>query len=437
MIDQNLLKRYLNAFIMFEIANHGADPRESLEGTTLRIPKKEGYKFKNVSQWRDMIHADGHYIENVLQISQSTNLIDYHTEDTLGKNVTGEKRSRLEAALSKLYQGSDDEDAFRSITGMIGRRFDLLGFLFFLKDSERYMPIKPELFDERFRFLDVDSNLSGNCSWEKYQEYNAAIAEVHAFLTQYLNPDVKLIDAHSFLWILPDLQLYLDRQIQSVEHAKYGKGVVLGFENNLVIVQFGKQIRKFNNIAAFDKGLLRLLPTPFDLDTEKKKIRAVDNQTKQINDEEDEKLVSELKHDGVRISSENAAYAEGPMPKPEPVLLNSHLTYPRSRQTACNALRRAQYQCEINPDHPTFIRRSSNAPYTEPHHLVPMAYQEQMEVLLDWEQNIVSLCSNCHNELHYGRDAKKLIQKLYNNRKDQLIKIGIELSLEELLELYD
>ena len=59
-------------------------------------------------------------------------------------------------------------------------------------------------------------------------------------------------------------------------------------------------------------------------------------------------------------------------------------------------------------------------PYMEPHHLVPMAYQEQFEHKLDRVNNIVSLCSNCHNEIHYGMYCNDLLEKLYIKRKEEL-----------------
>lgn len=49
-----------------------------------------------------------------------------------------------------------------------------------------------------------------------------------------------------------------------------------------------------------------------------------------------------------------------------------------------------------------------------------MAFSEQFNVSLDVEENIVSLCSNSHNQIHYGADADKLIEKLYEERKDAL-----------------
>ena len=65
-----------------------------------------------------------------------------------------------------------------------------------------------------------------------------------------------------------------------------------------------------------------------------------------------------------------------------------------------------------------------------------MKYSEQFEYSLDTEVNIVSLCSHCHNLIHYGKDADRLIRKLYEDRAEYLEMAGIGISEDELLKLY-
>lgn len=111
--------------------------------------------------------------------------------------------------------------------------------------------------------------------------------------------------------------------------------------------------------------------------------------------------------------------------------------YPRNPKMAAYALKNAQHKCENNIQHECFIRRSNGMPYTEVHHLVPLCYYDDFEnVSLDVPENIVSLCSNCHNEIHYGKNADQLITKLYNERKAKLLAAGIDISLDELLNMY-
>ena len=110
--------------------------------------------------------------------------------------------------------------------------------------------------------------------------------------------------------------------------------------------------------------------------------------------------------------------------------------YKRNAKTAINALSMANYKCEILNSHKTFIRKKDGIPYTEAHHLIPMAQQDKFNVSLDIEENIVSLCSNCHNEIHYGENQSILLKNLFNKRKELLKSKGINITLEELLSFY-
>lgn len=124
------------------------------------------------------------------------------------------------------------------------------------------------------------------------------------------------------------------------------------------------------------------------------------------------------------------------IPQKKDVHSNMQEKIERSRKTAENALILADFKCEIDNGHFTFIRKNQNVPYTEAHHLIPLAYSELFRYSLDVEENIVSLCSTCHNQIHYGQGAELLIRKLYANRKKLLSEAGIELSEQELLEMY-
>ena len=134
----------------------------------------------------------------------------------------------------------------------------------------------------------------------------------------------------------------------------------------------------------------------------------------------------------------NFEYTSGLVLKPKALSTKKGIKYyKRDRKKALNALNHANYKCEYNNGHESFIRKIDGLRYTEAHHLIPMAFQDDFEVSLDVEENIVSLCSNCHNEIHYGKNAKELITKLYYERKDILKKNkGIEITLEKLLSYY-
>ena len=92
---------------------------------------------------------------------------------------------------------------------------------------------------------------------------------------------------------------------------------------------------------------------------------------------------------------------------------------------------------EVNKSHMTFKRKNCNNNYTEPHHLVPLfAAKDFPDIDLDREQNVISLCSNCHNWLHYGDDIDKVLKPLFELRKELLSAIGIKITYEQLKSYY-
>lgn len=159
--------------------------------------------------------------------------------------------------------------------------------------------------------------------------------------------------------------------------------------------------------------------------------------TLNTNETEDDNLVDSLRHSSLLEQNDGFRYKEKPQKIRKPVIKDGVSVYLRNKQTAINALVHAHFVCEIDNEHPTFIRKNSDKTYTEPHHLIPMAFQDQFDVSLDVEENIVSLCSNCHNKIHYGRDADTLIRILYSERKVVLEKAGIVISMSDMLAMYD
>lgn len=109
----------------------------------------------------------------------------------------------------------------------------------------------------------------------------------------------------------------------------------------------------------------------------------------------------------------------------------------RDAQRAANALQNADYKCEYDETDRTFLRKNGK-PYTEPHHLIPISRYADFKCSVDVEENIVSLCSHCHNLLHYGRIEEKesVLRKLYEDRIEMLRKAGLDLKFEQLKSYY-
>jgi len=138
------------------------------------------------------------------------------------------------------------------------------------------------------------------------------------------------------------------------------------------------------------------------------------------------------------IYTEASEFEYNPKPQPPKAARSATVSAPvRDRNVALNALKKANYLCEVDENHFVFRRKNGKTNYTEPHHLVPLNAQKDFPSAdLDREQNIISLCSTCHNWLHYGDDIDAILRPLYEERKDLLKTIGIEITYEQLLNYY-
>ena len=130
-------------------------------------------------------------------------------------------------------------------------------------------------------------------------------------------------------------------------------------------------------------------------------------------------------------------YNGSPRKKEAKTAMNAAERFTGSPSVSRAALENANFSCEVDCGHATFIKKSNGKPYTEAHHLIPLMYSESFPVYsLDNVANIVSLCSNCHNQLHYGKEVEPILKRLYEERKERLEEAGIGVTLEELLFFY-
>jgi hypothetical protein len=113
-------------------------------------------------------------------------------------------RRELEQLFFELYRGEFDKGAiFDRLSELTNAKYPLLAYLFFLQDDDRFMPIQPTTYDRAFRNLGIDLVTLRNCTWANYQRFNAALEEIRQALTGVGGlSKARLIDAHSFAWIL-------------------------------------------------------------------------------------------------------------------------------------------------------------------------------------------------------------------------------------------
>ena len=111
----------------------------------------------------------------------------------------------------------------------------------------------------------------------------------------------------------------------------------------------------------------------------------------------------------------------------------------RSNILRIQTLISADYKCEIDNYHETFIAEKTRKPYMESHHAIPMKQQPHFENSLDIYANLVCLCPICHRRIHYGikSDRQDMIRTIYQKRSNRLANSGIILSQAEFIEFAD
>ncbi|WP_127491304.1 MrcB family domain-containing protein [Paenibacillus glycanilyticus] len=108
----------------------------------------------------------------------------------------------------------------------------------------------------------------------------------------------------------------------------------------------------------------------------------------------------------------------------------------RERKQGLLALINADWRCEVDSSHETFIK-DDGKPYMEKHHLIPMEYYFNFDNNVDHHYNIYSLCPNCHRKIHLGlnEDKKKMIIQLYDKR--HIYYTGLyNMNIKKLLNMY-
>jgi hypothetical protein len=116
-------------------------------------------------------------------------------------------RQEIEALLFNLYRTGGDEGAtFNRLSELTGSKYPLIAYFFFLKDMDRFMPVQPTGFDRAFRALNISFSTLRQCSWANYADYNETLDALRPLIRAVAGlKTVRLVDAHSFCWILSSL----------------------------------------------------------------------------------------------------------------------------------------------------------------------------------------------------------------------------------------
>ncbi|QPW51911.1 hypothetical protein G9298_30235 (plasmid) [Bacillus thuringiensis] len=126
---------------------------------------------------------------------------------------------------------------------------------------------------------------------------------------------------------------------------------------------------------------------------------------------------------------------------PKKIISSVSKLWYRNPSVSALALRRANFKCEIDDAHATFLSPKTGNNFVEAHHLIPLKLQgDKMykDISLDVPANIVALCPNDHRKIHYSDISvkKEMILDLINKRRSRLGEAGIKIDMDKIFNAY-
>lgn len=216
-IDRKLLEKYLIGFREVLTANGDSF---SLTAANSVYKDQEFYKYRIAetveqllkrSEWKEEDIGTKKIFQNVKEAMDASGNLVYVTNRLHFYDDCEANLEQSERALFKLFRSGDDEAAFGMLTEAFGKVYDVIGYLYFIHDSKRYLPIASSNFDERFEKIGIDYRMSHRCSWENYRGFIRIIRDIRDEMQDYYDIDgITLLDAHSFIWMFWKIDEYYE-----------------------------------------------------------------------------------------------------------------------------------------------------------------------------------------------------------------------------------
>ena len=172
------------------------------------LEKEEGYKKRIVADAKNILCIDKWDLSNYSFINECVLKIMMHKDNNIVhyqqkiqfKNGIEDRPEHAAKLFYNLYKTNKDRKSYEDLADFFGYKTDVLSYLMFVKEPNRYVPCKKSIFIDRLEFLDIDSEmLKGRMTFDQYLKFNRAIDEVAKIYSDYVE-QINLIDAHSFVW---------------------------------------------------------------------------------------------------------------------------------------------------------------------------------------------------------------------------------------------
>lgn len=417
---------------------------------------KNAKKALNFSSWTTEMIGSGKILDCVLEaLKLGGNLIDYHTNGF--KEAADKHMKRAEQAFYDLYVNSLNEAPFREITDIFGKNYSRTAFLYFLKDKDKFLPIKPEYFKQKFRLMGIHSDCTYGLTWDHYMEFISIIADVQKRLCDVYRVKGTLLDAHSFVWaicLIENEMLSYDDQFED-----YSEGIVqisqaqweavlqnqdvvtesikqvlariyyapehaitckeLGEQAHVhpsafisPVTSFGKSVSKELHVPQLNnnRGGERFWAIPFlgrylanNLFVWKMRPELVAAFEKVCSDALEDMQETREKEEAVSLSSD-ALYEQVKDYGTDGAVMRkvrASKQFKRNQKVAEWARRRADDDACLLCNQVLDFNDKEGRPYLEVHHVVPLS-----EGGMDNIYNVVALCPNCHKKMHLANNPE-------------------------------
>ena len=220
----------------------------------------------NCDSWNESEIGEGRIGECAIKaVNKNQNLIG-RFQVSLFSDKVREDLYKSERLLFDLYHDKKEQDSFEKLCDYFGRRYDLIAYLYFIIDPDRYLPLRPTIFDDIFRKLEIELETSGQCSWENYQSFISTVSEIRDLMREYYKKeDIDLLESHSFLWsfnpngVLAEQEHENDESVaigSKVNHRVYGEGTITNIKSTNIYVVFDVGLRIFPYPDAINKEYL-------------------------------------------------------------------------------------------------------------------------------------------------------------------------------------
>lgn len=194
------------------------------------LDREEGYKARNheiarerlaLADWDELSPGSGKIVTRLIDAIEihedsangivQNNVLTWWPPNRAHRRVLeirdegGARLAELERQLRDFYLDRRPEaEIFNGLShqDMLGRNYPLLGYIFFLKDIDRFVPVTPGGLQSGLVEIGAELSLVRMASWENYQAFLLRLNDIAAELARQTGLDVRLIDAHSFVWVI-------------------------------------------------------------------------------------------------------------------------------------------------------------------------------------------------------------------------------------------